>query len=124
MVELGTGTLGWNANERCTDRYGAVHLNYGERAASRFKDAPLGTVGVMTAEILEVRHLYGIQKSNPPRVGEVVELGVGELFADTYPGVVAIGVKPSDGREDEWLNQKALYRCDGHVVKLVFTPTA
>lgn len=113
MIVLGEGVLGWTSGERQIDRYGAVHLNYGRKDKKDFAEAPVGRLGELFAEILH--------SSSAP--GEVIFLGEGELFTERqYTGLVSLGVKPVDGRAENWLSVEGLYRCDGNVVRLVFTP--
>ena len=54
MIVLGEGTLGWTSGERQTDRYGSVHLNYGREDQQNFSKAPVGSLGSLSAEILQV----------------------------------------------------------------------
>lgn len=121
---LGTGTLGWTSFERHTDRYGAVHLNYGEEGRPTFEDAPVGKVGTLSVKVIEVLHPLGkllAEDLTQPKAGEVVLLGEGELFTEEYnPDLRTVGVKPLDGREENWLDSMALLRCHFQLVELVF----
>lgn len=129
VIVLGEGVLGWTSSERHTDRYGAVHLNCRGKDKEDFSNAPVGVSGKLVAEIVEVRNSFhlgdisrGVGKSEPAP-GEIVDLGEGELFTEEmYKGIISIGVKPSDGREHNWLSIEGLFRCHGSVVKLLFTP--
>lgn len=128
MVVLGEGVLGWTSGERHTDRYGAVHLNCGRESQRDFTDAPVGVSGDLFAEIVEIRdsfHLVEVSRGagkSYPVPGELIFLGDGKLFTEeTYKWLVSIGVKPVDGRAENWLSPEGLYRCHGNVVKLLFS---
>lgn len=129
MIVLGEGTLGWTSAERHTDRYGAVHLNYGGKNQRDFSDAPTGASGSLSAEVTEIRDSFhlgdifrGVGKTSPTP-GEIIFLGEGKLFTEEhYEGFASIGVEPADGRAENWLSIEGMYRCHGNVVRLVFTP--
>lgn len=123
---LGSGILGWHSNERHTDRYGAVHLSYGTPQQATFADAPVGSVGVLSARVVKVvRPASDFDTRHgliPIPEGETVVLGDGLLFREEYNQgkLVCIGVEPSDGRVENWMNPKVLYRIDGQHVELHF----
>jgi hypothetical protein len=125
---LGTGVLGWSSFERQTDRYGSIHLNYNQDDPQRFDGAPVGTSGVLKAEVVESRdsfHLGDFGRGmgpSKPEPGEVIELGAGVLFTEDIGHAVLVGVKPDDGREFDWMNPEKLYRCHGQLVNLIFSP--
>lgn len=129
-TSLGVGVLSWASFERQCDRYGAVHLNYGLPDAASFDAAPIGTHGRLSAIIIESRpsiHLGDLVRGRAPSNtggGEEIVLGEGELFAEPLGKKDArtIGVKPADGRADDWMDPSALYRCHNQVVQLIFTP--
>lgn len=58
-------------------------------------------------------------------MGEIVDLGVGEIFVtsqDWGAGKVGIGIKPADGRETDWLDPRKLYRLHDQTVEVVISP--
>jgi hypothetical protein len=123
---LGKGTLNWFRGERICDRYGAIHLESPDGYAA-YENAPAGTTGTIVARILQTRpssHIGDLFRGIGPsasQVGEEIELGTGELF--TYReegGIPVIGVKPADGRETDWMDPRALYRCHNQTVRLEF----
>jgi hypothetical protein len=93
-----------------------------------FDHAPLGTAGTLVAHVIHAdvsdddrelgrRH----PELRPPVPGERVVLGSGTLFTEEYADwPPLIGVRPSDGRQSEWMDPNALYRCKGHLVRLEF----
>ena len=127
-IILGEGILNWFPVERIGDRYGAVHLE-GERGRyAAFENAPAGTRGTIIAHILQTRpsgHIgdlfRGIGPSGP-EIGEQVELGTGTLFTHPEDDIPVIGVEPDDGRDEDWMNPRALYRCHNQTVRLEFRP--
>lgn len=140
MTELGTGMLTWHRYERVSDRYGTCYLLNGDDpyAASGVTadpgEVPLtveglpGTVGTLTVEVLATRdsdHIGDLFRGiGPvtPEVGETLTLGHGELFTQQDHGVVAVGLRPADGRRSDWLDPHALYRAHSQTVRLTFTP--
>ncbi|MCP2170098.1 hypothetical protein LX83_006986 [Goodfellowiella coeruleoviolacea] len=118
-IVLGTGSLTWHADERRIDRYGTVHLNRDAdgftRDLVRFDDAPVGTRGQLVAIVLAVRPAFhagdlvrGAAPSDPA-VGEEIPLGTGTLFVEpSQDGNTEIGVRPDDGRSEDWLDPTAL----------------
>ena len=132
---LGTGILTWDAHERRTDRYGSVWL-YPE---SELNDDPMqeapaplalcipdalpGQVGQLVAHIQQARkspHIGDLFRRifpATPSIGERFVLGTGTLFTTHDERV---GVQPDDGREDDWLDPRLLYRCHHQTVTLVF----
>jgi hypothetical protein len=116
-IKLGEGVLNWYRFERQTDRYGSVHLQAHGGGFVSLAAAPVRTRGDLVATILETRHSLHIGDlfrgigPNTPTIGEKITLGTGTLFVDTYDSVDSIGVEPDDGREYDWLDPEALYRC-------------
>ncbi|SFQ74430.1 hypothetical protein SAMN05421810_1185 [Amycolatopsis arida] len=131
VVELGRGQLWWPRFERQTDRYGTVLLCTGpdgEDYAS-FESAPVGTRGQLVAVVLETRpsvHCGDLARGlapTTPAVGEEITLGAGTVFTETDPDTgrpTAIGMAPDDGRDEDWLDPRALYRCHNQTVRLEF----
>ena len=129
---LGEGVLNWSRYERIGDRYGAIHLSTTPDSEdyADWSDAPAGTVGTIVAHIIQTREsqhigdmFRGIGPSTP-EVGEEIVLGTGTLFTQLDSGVPVIGVEPSDGRENDWMDPRALYRCHSQTVRLEFRADA
>lgn len=132
---LGTGVLTWDRSERVSDRYGYVYLmtagansqnNVG--TAVPLASAPIaGSRGRLLAEVLEAREsthigdlFHGVFPTTP-NVGEVITLGEGELvIKPSYAGYDSVGIRPDDGRDNLWLDIRALYRCHEQTVRLIF----
>jgi hypothetical protein len=93
-----------------------------------FDHAPLGTAGTLVAHVIHAEvsdddREFGRRhpESRPPVPGERVVLGSGALFTEEYADwPPLIGVRPSDGRQSEWMDPDALFRCKGHLVRLEF----
>jgi hypothetical protein len=54
-------------------------------------------------------------------VGEEITLGSGTLFTETDPDTglpTAVGLAPDDGRDEDWFDPRALYRCHDQTVRL------
>jgi hypothetical protein len=128
MVELGHGQLWWPRFERQTDRYETVFLCIGPDREDyvSFESASVGSRGQLVAVVLETRpsvHCGDVSRGlapTTPAVGEEIPLGVGTVFTETDPDTglpTAIGLAPDDGRDEEWLDPRALYRCHNQVVR-------
>lgn len=133
-MELGSGVLNWHPDERRTDRYGTVHLNRNPTGVTgdyvRFTAPPTGSHGTLVAVVLAVRpssHIGDLSRGlgpTPSTVGEQITLGVGRLTVEPYrDGDTQIGLLPDDGRDRDWLDPDALYRCHNQFVRLEFHPT-
>lgn len=139
---LGRGVLNWNRYERIGDRYGAIWL-YREPMTEAFNPnanterhpwpaLPAGR-GRLVAEVLEARespHIGDIARGlfpHTPKVGERILLGEGTLFLEDYDGkeggCPALGLRPDEDRDYDWMDSKALYRCHNQTVALTFEPT-
>lgn len=141
------GVLNWNREERITDRYGAVHFNASrpdwgkDFAGNAVEDlgaeveclnedsALVGRRGRLHALVVEARdsgHIGDFFRGvgpTRPEVGELVLLGEGTLFVEPREedmGSPAIGLRPVDGRESDWLDIRALYRCHEQTVEVYF----
>ncbi len=126
---LGEGVLIWPSVERQSDRYGFVWLLSGpiegsEHIALRLDDL-VDLEGALICEVLEARQskiadcFRGFSAETPDE-GELIELGQGTLTAGENNSV---GLSPNDGREIDWLNPDALYRCHLQTVRLYFLRT-
>lgn len=92
-----------------------------------FDHAPLGVAGTLVAHVIHVTATdedreFGKRhpELRPPEPGERVVLGSGALFTEEYAAGPVIGVRPDDGRETEWMNPNAIFRCKGQLVRLEF----
>lgn len=57
------------------------------------------------------------------QVGDRLVLGSGTVFIEpTWHEVEAIGVRPDDGRDSDWLKPDVLYQAQNQTVRLVFEP--
>jgi hypothetical protein len=125
MDKLGTGVLTWDGGERRSDRYGTVYLldspdsEVSVRLA-QIKEGAHGELVVLVMETRKSRHIgdlfHGIAPRTP-RVGQEITLGAGTLF---YADSGKVGLKPDDGREDQWLDMRALYDAHEQTVTLFF----
>jgi hypothetical protein len=134
-IVLGEGQLSWNRSERVSDRYGAVGLYYdahwqaGENSQLLNGRSRAGERGVLRAVVLESREadhvgdLFHGWHVGGAKVGDVCDLGEGELFFADDCGE-KVGVKPEDERDTLWLDGPTLYRCHSQTVRLEFIPFA
>jgi hypothetical protein len=94
------------------------------RKVVAFDHAPLGAAGTLVAHVIAVDSHYayddGPVELRAPRPGERVVLGTGTLFAEKYSDAPVIGVRPGDGRAENWMDPDALARCRNHLVRLEF----
>lgn len=140
-ILLGMGSLSWLGGERRTDRYGTVML-YSEdsQGKSIAPDAHVlpaavlkaaGSKGKLVCVVLanrESTHIGDLFRGiapTMPAVGEEITLGEGVLFYDKPADrpIEAIGLKPEDGREHDWLDPNMLYRAHEQTVELYFEPS-
>jgi hypothetical protein len=116
---------------RADARYAAAAAAAREAAARRpddrvvaFDHAPLGTAGTLVARVIANVSARDWGDEPPelrlPKPGERVVLGSGTLFTERYRDVPVIGVRPDDGREDNWMDRSAISRCTNHLVRLEF----
>lgn len=122
---LGTGRLNWRRHERIGDRYGSVCLMHEEDEGTF--DLPKHTgYGKLIAIVKENRdsaHIGDLFHGffpEKPEVGEVIELGEGDIFFSRDEYGDTVGLKAKDKRLTFWLNPKALYRCHNQTVELYF----
>jgi hypothetical protein len=120
---IGRGVLTWGKLERISDRYGTVRLlQDGTEAAAELK-IPSGH-GTLVALVVEARasdHIGDLFRGIypiTPTTGDRLELGTGDVFAEKVEGALSIGVKPDDGRKNDWLKPELLYRCHNSLVEL------
>lgn len=133
VYRLGEGVLGWTRAEADTGRWGTVLLTDNTGARVQFPAAPTGQRGTLTAQVLAHRSgAYTGTRDRPAAghttaIGEVIQLGCGELFCDADiegAAAVALGVRPpwTDAHHLGWLDLEALHRAVGQHVRLDFTP--
>lgn len=145
-IITGTGIFTWDGRERRSDRYGVFALDktdYNETARARdvgwtITRAELadltGLQASIKVEVLETRqsgHIGDFFRGifpETPDVGEVIDLGTGELFADFdrmdwAVGGFGIGLKPADGRENDWFDPRKLYRLHDQTVRVTVQVT-
>lgn len=138
---LGTGVLTWDAQERRSDRYGTVYLLaeghnslssapcpslVDERIAASWADRRGDLIAVVkeTRESTHIGDLFHGVFPRKPEVGQIIALGTGTLFcAKPYYGGTAVGLRPDDGRAEQWLNIRSLYDAHEQTVDLFFHPT-
>lgn len=134
----GTGIFNWLGDERRLARYGFVALWTGNYFETEHCVVELDAEAVralegkrvrMTAEVVETRksghigdQFYEI-KPTTPEMGEVIELGVGTLRLDSFEGTLLMGLEPSDGRQELWLDPRKLYRLHDQTVLLTLEET-
>ena len=123
---LGEGILNWFTFERQSDRYGAIHLETTPGVYATFPNAREGAKGTLVATVTQTRpsgHIGDLFRGigpSEPEIGEPVELGTGKLFTYLEQDIPVIGVEPEDGRDDDWMDPRALYRCHNQTVRLAF----
>jgi len=127
QILIGRGVLTWNKLERISDRYGTVWLHQdGTEEAPVELHIPKGR-GTLVALVIDAResdhigdlfrHIYPVT----PKTGDRLELGTGEAFAEKKGrSPLSIGVKPDDGRKNDWLDPEKLYRCHNSLVELIW----
>jgi len=130
---LAKGIFGWDGTERRTSRYGSIHLSdtpFNPKAGSavvKYDKALLkrleGKRVRLTVEVVEVRdsgHLGdAFLKIVPqrPKVGDIVDLGVGELGSlPGWDGKPDIFLAPKDRAKDLWIDPRKLYRLHDQTV--------
>lgn len=139
-IFIGRGHLTWNMPERVTNRYGSVCLmetmSEGDGGASGGENKGIAEIwtnlkgyGRLVAVVQDPRESYHVGDQHRdimpslPDKGEEIILGEGEAFYDKgWDDFPTIGVKPLDGREDDWLDPNALYRAHSSVVNLEWIP--
>ena len=117
-IVLGEGALCWERHERITDRYGTVYLTNDNRPY-RLPSVPTGAAARLV--VIPLGLIAASAEPNPPAIGEEVVLGEGVVFAQKsdISGHLMVGVRPVDGRDYEWLDSGALWRCHSSTVSAV-----
>ena len=115
-------------------RYAAAAEAASQNAARRpdnrvvaFDHAPLGAAGTLVAHVIHVTATdndreFGKRhpELRPPEPGERIVLGSGTLFTEKYGDGPVIGVRPDDGRAEDWMDSNAIFRCKDQLVRLEF----
>ena len=118
------------ADARYTAAAAAASQNAARRPDSRvvaFDHAPLGAAGTLVAHVIHVTATdddreFGKRhpELRPPEPGERIVLGSGTLFTEKYGDGPVVGVRPDDGRAEEWMDSNAIFRCKDQLVRLEF----
>lgn len=137
---IGTGALSWWRTERISNRYGSVALYHenslgatisdGERISKDTIKPLLGQQGKLIAEVTHTREsthigdLFRGLSPSTPSVGDVFVLGEGTFFSEPIIEDnkldVCVGVEPTDGRDEDWLDPNKLYQVHEQTVNLYF----
>lgn len=97
---LGAGLLSWPNYERMGGRYGMVAL-----FSNDYRGLPWN---------VNVDALVGLQGSLIAVLDDQeFDLGSGTFFTEQDYGMIFVGLKPDDGRKEEWLNFDNLCKVDG-----------
>lgn len=125
-IKIGFGALGWHDKEYISSRFGYITLS----GNNNFIDKD-----IIIAEEIELGNLYGhvvsIGKSNlidydenvkkkSPLVGDIVLLGQGTLVYSAEDNTV--GLFPSHGLNDYWMNPHSLYKLHSQTIELYIEP--
>lgn len=127
----GTGIFTWNGRERRSDRYGVFALDKTDDAGwSEHPSALTGLQCHITVEVIEAResgHIGDFFRGifpEKPEVGEVIDLGTGELFIEPWAYATGVGLRPADpDQTSDWLDPRKLYRLHDQTVRVTITPT-
>lgn len=143
-ILIGSGILTWDRYERIGDRYGTVWLQDRNSLDEKIHQGAImhydviknhtNQKGELLCEVTKTRestHIGDLARGLfpvMPAMGQVILLGEGTLFLEEkkFPGEPAftvVGLRPTDGREHDWLNPVALYTAHEQTVNLYFHPT-
>lgn len=139
LTKLAYGIFTWDGYERRSQRYGTFVVDgtdYNQNTILiKFVDETKlnlldGKRVRLVAKVVENRgsghmgdRFLNLFPSKPD-VGESIEIGIGTLFTGVgFNGNPAIGLKPSDGREDLWLDPRKLYRLHDQTVEIFVEET-
>lgn len=142
MKKIGLGIFMWNSPERRTDRYGVFFMSdstfendvkiepsFDVDSAKEF----IGTKVRLICVVVQNRKsghfgdAFLNLKPTMPDVGESVELGVGICVmeeSEHSPSGWTIGIKPSDGRGEFWIDPRRFYRLHDQTVELFIESTS
>lgn len=130
-IKIGQGTLQWDRGERVGNRYGCFYLTDQQESkiepkfSAKAAQSLEGKRVKLTAEVKEARdsnHIgdifLGIGPSTP-NVGDSIDIGVGTFILEkNSEGKPAMGLKPSDGRSELWIDPRILYRLHMQTVEV------
>jgi hypothetical protein len=139
MIRIAHGVFGWDGFERRSNRYGVFHI-----AAAPCDGPPLAQVDIayekldefqgkrvrVVCRVVETRQskhigdlFLGIRPTTP-EVGEEIDLGA-FIFSTTvgYDGKPDFVLKPTDSREELWINPHKLYRLHDQTVDVLIEET-
>lgn len=136
-LKIAVGVLTWNRHERVSNRYGFVAVTDRDSREEKltaispvvFRDAfpEVGRKVRMICKVLEAcdsSHIgdvfLGIFPSRP-EIEEIIDFGVGRFVCEAdnaYAGGVMFGLKPSDGRDELWIDPRKLYRAHEQTVEV------
>lgn len=135
MARIGLGVLGWDRDERVSNRYGSVYLGrdaYPDRGVCPYFEVDREALARLEGQrvrlwayVLEVRQsghigdlFLGVSPSTPEVASEHV-LGVGVLrVGKGYDGSSRVVLEPLDGRPELWMDPRVLYRLHDQTVEL------
>lgn len=138
-TKIGHGILAWDGAERRSNRYGSIHLfasNFEENVSA---EVDIDFNSLVQFEGKKVRLICKVVKArksghvgdsflkilpSKPKVGEVIDLGVG-IFTSTVglDGGPDLVLQPGDGREDLWIDPRKLYRVHDQTVDVFIEET-
>lgn len=148
MRTIGSGIFSWCSSERRSGRYGTFFLAPSDFEERVQRDVHLDVNALRVLEGRNVRIALRILESRPsghagdqflrifpgapPAAGSVIELAVGRLLlanhghhsVQYHPTQLGIGILPSDGREELWLDPRVLYVLHDQTVELLVEETA
>lgn len=125
-TKIGYGVLNWHDKEYISSRFGYITLsgenNFIDKAFIFTKQIDLGNLygKVLSTRNSELSDYDENVKVITPKVGEMILLGQGTLvFSEEENGV---GLFPSHGLEDYWLNPHSLYKLHSQTIELYIEP--
>lgn len=138
-TKVAEGILTWDGVERRSGRYGSICLdcqNYDNTCTSvAFLEYAtltsfMGKRVRMTCRVLESREsghvgdMFLDIKPSRPEVGEEVDLGVADFsLGESSWGPKILIMAPKDGRKDNWIDPRKLYRLHDQTVEVFLEET-
>ena len=124
---IGRGVLTWMRYERISDRYGSVYLveDGSGVEVEMFLPKGKGRLVVLVIDAHQSHHIGDFARGIGPETpvnGDRLVLGEGEAFSEVRGRITVVGVRPDDGRGNDWLDPHALYRCHNSLVELIWEP--
>jgi len=133
MNIIGYGILTWDAYERRSNRYGSINLvstDFCEKVIRKpiinydYIESLVGKRVKLTAVIKENResgHCGDMFLNITPSMSNIADnilIGIGILFTEKNVCGLAFGLKPSDNRDDLWLDPRSLYKLHDQTVEI------